>query len=295
MVSLTALATPAPVVIAPAMDSHMYEHPATQHNLQLLQSRGMRIVGPDEGRLASGHSGVGRLVDNLTIIAALKQAMGMHGDLAGRKVVVSAGPTREAIDTVRFISNYSSGKMGFASAEAARDRGATVTLVTGPTALREPDGVMTVHVDTTAQMAEAIQTACEDADLLVMAAAPSDFRAAQVAERKIKRTGQEVDVHLVPNVDIVAGVKNGQLVKVGFAAESEDVLANAAAKVKKKGLAFIVANDVTAPGSGFGTDTNQVVFIDADGAKEHLPLLSKAEVGHRILDHAIPLLRKRRG
>lgn len=294
MVSLTALATTAPLVIAPAMDHHMWEHPATQHNLQTLQARGALVVGPEEGRLASGHSGMGRLAETAALIAALKTAMGRHGgDLVGRRIVVSAGPTREAIDTVRFISNYSSGKMGFAIAEAARDRGATVTLVAGPTALPEPWGVMTVHVESTAQMAEAVASACEGADALVMAAAPSDFRPAEVRSRKIKRTGEEIAIALTPNPDIVAGVQVEGLVKVGFAAESEDVLENAEAKVKRKGLAFIVANDVTAPGSGFGTDTNQVVFIDASGRREHLPLLPKSEVAHRILDRIVELLRQR--
>lgn len=294
MVSLTALATTAPLVIAPAMDHHMWEHPATQHNLQTLQARGALVVGPEEGRLASGHTGMGRLAETAALIAALKTAMGRHGgDLAGRRIVVSGGPTREAIDTVRFISNYSSGKMGFAIAEAARDRGATVTLVAGPTALPEPWGVMTVHVEGTAQMAEAVASACEGADALVMAAAPSDFRPAEVRSRKIKRAGEEIAIALTPNPDIVAGVQVEGLVKVGFAAESEDVLENAEAKVKRKGLAFIVANDVTAPGSGFGTDTNQVVFIDASGRREHLPLLPKSEVAHRILDRIVELLRQR--
>lgn len=294
MVSLTALATTAPLVIAPAMDHHMWEHPVTQHNLQTLQARGALVVGPEEGRLASGHTGMGRLAETAALIAALKTAMGRHGgDLVGRRIVVSAGPTREAIDTVRFISNYSSGKMGFAIAEAARDRGATVTLVAGPTALPEPWGVMTVHVESTAQMAEAVASACEGADALVMAAAPSDFRPAEVRSRKIKRTGEEIAIALTPNPDIVAGVQVEGLVKVGFAAESEDVLENAEAKVKRKGLTFIVANDVTAPGSGFGTDTNQVVFIDASGRREHLPLLPKSEVAHRILDRIAELLRQR--
>ncbi len=293
MVSLTALATPAPIVIAPAMDHHMWEHPATQHNLRTLQARGVLVVGPEEGRLASGHVGMGRLADTPALIAALKTAMGRHGDLAGRRIVVSAGPTREAIDTVRFISNYSSGKMGFAIAEAARDRGATVTLVTGPTALAEPWGVMTVHVQTTAQMAEAVASACEDADAVVMAAAPSDFRPAEAAARKIKRTGEDITIRLTPNPDIIASLPGDRLIKVGFAAESEDVLENAEAKVKRKGLAFIVANDVTAPGAGFGVDTNQVVFVEASGRREHLPLLPKTEVAHRILDRVAELLRER--
>lgn len=292
MVSLTALATPAPIVIAPAMDHHMWEHPATQHNLRTLQARGVLVVGPEEGRLASGHVGMGRLADTPALIAALKTAMGRHGDLAGRRIVVSAGPTREAIDTVRFISNYSSGKMGFAIAEAARDRGATVTLVTGPTALAEPWGVMTVHVQTTAQMAEAVASACEDADAVVMAAAPSDFRPAEAAAHKIKRTG-DITIRLTPNPDIIASLPGDRLIKVGFAAESEDVLENAEAKVKRKGLAFIVANDVTAPGAGFGVDTNQVVFVEASGRREHLPLLPKTEVAHRILDRVAELLRER--
>ncbi len=292
MVALTALATTAPVVVAPAMDAQMWEHVATRANCETLRSRGVAFAGPAEGRLASGHMGFGRLAETEQILGALSQALGRSGDLAGRAIVVSAGGTQEPIDPVRYIGNRSSGKMGFALAEAARDRGAAVTLVCGPVALATPFGIERVDTRTTAEMAEAVRCTVRGCDALIMAAAPADFRAANAAGHKIKRTGDAMSVELVPNDDILAGLTGG-FVKVGFAAETQDLLANAEAKIARKGLHLIVANDVTAEGAGFAVDTNRVTLIDASGEAEQLPLLSKREVADRILDRVVRLLAAR--
>ncbi len=292
MLALTALATTAPVLVAPAMDAQMWAHAATQANVALLCERGVSFVGPAEGRLASGHMGLGRLVETEATMGAVRQALGARGDLAGRRIVVSAGGTHEPLDPVRFIGNRSSGKMGFAIAEAARDRGAQVTLVCGPVALATPYGVSRIDVRTTDDMASAIGHATHGCDALIMAAAPADFRPATVPDQKIKRTGASLNVELVPNEDIIAGLKGG-FVKVGFAAETEQVTANAGSKIAKKGLDLIAANDVTAPQAGFGHDTNRVTLIGADGTIDELPLLSKYEVGHRILDRVVAILAKR--
>lgn len=292
MVALTALATTAPVVVAPAMDAQMWEHPATQANIATLRERGVSIAGPAEGRLASGHSGAGRLLETEALLGALRMALGGRGDLAGHHVVVSAGGTQEPIDPVRFIGNRSSGKMGFALAEAARDRGARVSLVTGPAALGTPYGVARIDVRTTAEMASVLRQATASCDALIMAAAPADFRAARPADQKIKRTGASLTVELAPNEDILAGLGGG-FVKVGFAAETDDVVANARGKVAKKGLDLIAANDVGAPQAGFSHDTNRVTLIDASGAVEELPLLSKYDVAVRILDRVAALIKGR--
>jgi phosphopantothenoylcysteine decarboxylase/phosphopantothenate--cysteine ligase len=292
MVALTALATKAPVLVAPAMDNNMWEHPATQANVAVLRSRGVVIVGPDTGRLASGHSGAGRLPDTATLLGALSQALGRNGDLQGRRIVVSAGGTQEPLDPVRFVGNRSSGKMGLAIAEAARDRGASVTLVCGPVSLPTPFGVERIDVRTTGEMAEAIACVTRDAAAVIMAAAPADFRPAASAEQKIKRTGESISVQLVPNADIIAGVSS-DVIKVGFAAETEQVLVNAHAKIAKKGLDLIAANDVSRSDAGFSTDTNLITLIDADGDVEQLPMLSKYDAGNKILDRVVRLLAAR--
>jgi phosphopantothenoylcysteine decarboxylase/phosphopantothenate--cysteine ligase len=271
------------------MDAQMWAHAVTQANVETIRGRGVRIVGPAEGRLASGHVGMGRLVETETIVGALRQALGATDDLAGRKIVVSAGGTREPIDPVRYIGNRSSGKMGFALAEAARDRGAAVTLVCGPVSLLTPYGVERIDVTTTAEMGEALRCAAKDCDAIIMAAAPADFRSARAADQKIKREGTSVSVELEPNADIIAGL-SGPFVKVGFAAETQDLLANARDKIVRKGLDFIAANDVTADDAGFATDTNRITLIDASGAVEELPLLSKYEASQRILDRVAALL-----
>lgn len=286
MVTLTALATTAPVLVAPAMDNQMWEHPATQANVALLKERGVVFVGPNEGRLATGRVGLGRLAEPLEILSALRQLLGrVDGDLRGRNVVVSAGPTYEPLDPVRFVGNRSSGKMGFAIAEAARDRGAEVTLVLGPVALQPPHGIRVVRVETAMDMLCALEEVTANSDALVMAAAPADFRPEHPADQKLKKQpGQDtMTVSLAKNPDILASLPAGG-VRVGFAAETHDLAKNAAAKLAAKRLDFIVANDVTAAGSGFGTDTNQVTIFYPDGRAEELPLLTKYEVGHAIWD-----------
>jgi len=292
MVALTALATTAPVLVAPAMDGQMWAHPATVANVATLRARGVIFVGPEEGRLASGHTGLGRLVETATLIGAIRMVLGARGELAGRRVVVSAGGTHEPIDPVRFVGNRSSGKMGFAIAEAARDRGASVTLISGPVVLDTPYGVTRIDVNTTAEMGDAVAAAAGGCDVLIMAAAPADFRPAHPAGQKIKRTAESIAVELVPNADILAGLK-GAFVKVGFAAETQHLRENAEAKIAKKGLDLIVANDVTAPNAGFASDTNLVTLIDAQGGVQELPLLSKYDVAGRILDRVQDLLAAR--
>jgi phosphopantothenoylcysteine decarboxylase/phosphopantothenate--cysteine ligase len=292
MVALTALATTAPVLVAPAMDAQMWEHAATRANATLLRQRGAIFVGPAEGRLASGRTGAGRLVETEAMLGALRQALGAKGDLAGRRLVVSAGGTQEPVDPVRFVGNRSSGKMGFAIAEAARDRGASVTLVCGPVSLATPYGVARIDVATTAEMAAAVGRATAECDALIMAAAPADFRPASPATEKIKRTAEGLRIDLIPNADIIAGL-SGSFVKVGFAAETTDLLASARAKVASKGLDFIAANDVSADDAGFAVDTNRLTLIAADGTIEELPLLSKYDAAHRVLDRVVALLSAR--
>ena len=291
-VSLTALATRAPLLLAPAMDSQMWEHEATQSNRLTLEGRGVQFVGPVAGRLASGRVGAGRMVEPAEIVEAVKARLGRgRGDLAAVRVVVTAGGTREAVDPVRFFGNRSSGKQGYAAAEAARDRGAEVVLIT--TAERpDPHGVRVRHVESALEMLAAVQDECERADVLVMAAAVSDYRPAEAAEHKIKRAdASELNVRLEQNPDIVATV-SGDFVKVAFAAETEDLLENARRKLEQKGAHLIVANDVTAPDAGFAVDTNRVTILDRDGGAEQLPLLSKYNVASRVLDRVVSLLRR---
>ena len=296
MVSLTALATHAPLIVCPAMDSQMFEHPATQQHLTTLRNRGAEIVGPEEGRLASGQTGRGRLSEVETIIGWIRYILGQGGDLAGKKVVVTAGGTHEPIDPVRFVGNSSSGKMGFALAEAARDRGANVVLVSGPSALPDPVAVEIVRVRRAAEMRDAVIASCEDAHVLVMAAAVADYQPAETVRDKIKRQQTEsLTIPLVPTPDILAevGARPG-LVKVGFAAESQDLLENARQKIAGKRLDLIVANDITASDAGFATDNNRVVILDPAGGTEELPLLPKYNVAWHILNRVATLLAARK-
>jgi phosphopantothenoylcysteine decarboxylase/phosphopantothenate--cysteine ligase len=286
MVTLTALATTAPILAAPAMDNQMWEHPATQENVVTLRNRGMDFVGPDEGRLASGRSGFGRLAEPLEIVGALRALLGQRtGDLIGRQIVVSAGPTQEPLDPVRFIGNRSSGKMGFAIAEAARDRGAFATLVTGPVSLETPYAVHRVDVSTVAEMLVALEQVTAGSDAIIMSAAPADYRPVSPSDQKMKKVSQQgrLEVELTKNPDIIATLPGGG-VRVGFAAETRNLAEYARAKLPTKRLDFIVANDVSAAGSGFGTDTNQVTIFHADGSHEELPLMSKYAVANAILD-----------
>ncbi|GAG17925.1 unnamed protein product, partial [marine sediment metagenome] len=257
-------ATEAPVIVAPAMNDNMFQNSITQDNLSKLKARGFIIVDPTRGRLASGKIGQGRLAEAETIIGAVHQLLGERGDLSGKRIVVTAGGTQEPIDPVRHIGNRSSGKMGYALAEAARNRGAEVELITAPTSLAEPAGIKVVQVRTTAQMKKAVDKAVARADALIMAAAVADYQPKTTAKAKIKKDSPELTLELVRTPDILAEVK-GDFLRIGFAAESEDTVANARKKLEKKQLDLIVANDITAAGSGFDVDTNKVTLIDRNG------------------------------
>ena len=292
MLTSVVLATKAPIILAPAMNDNMFQNPVTQDNLAKLKTRGFTIIEPAYGRLASGKIGWGRLAEVETIIGTIKQVLGQKGDLAGKRIVVTAGGTQEPIDPVRHIGNRSSGKMGYAMAEAARDRGATVALITAPTPLPEPAGIEVVHVQTASQMKEAVAHAVTKADALIMAAAVADYQPKTFTEAKIKKEAPTLTLELVRTPDILTEVK-GNFLRVGFAAESEDVVANARQKLQKKQLDLIIANDITSTESGFGVDTNKVTIIDRDGKVENLPLLTKREVADKILNKMMELLAKR--
>jgi phosphopantothenoylcysteine decarboxylase/phosphopantothenate--cysteine ligase len=291
MPALVVLATKAPIILAPAMNVNMYQNPITQENLAKLKARGFIIIEPERGRLASGRVGLGRLADSDKIIGTIKQVLGRRGDLAGKKLVVTAGGTQEPIDPVRHITNPSSGKMGYAIAEAARDRGAEVKLITAPVSLPQPAGVKVIPVRTTLEMQKAVAKAVTKADALIMAAAVTDYQPKTTAKDKIKKDTLEMKLELVRTPDILAEVK-GDFIKVGFAAESNDIIANAKNKLKNKKLDMIVANDITAADSGFGVDTNKVIIIDKKGKVEKLPLMSKREVADRILDGVVGLVKR---
>jgi phosphopantothenoylcysteine decarboxylase/phosphopantothenate--cysteine ligase len=294
LLTVTALAARCPVLVAPAMDGGMLAHPATQANLKTLAERGVTLLGPAEGRMASGLVGRGRMVEPEEILGHVRLALGRKGPLAGRRIVVTAGGTQEPIDPVRFISNRSSGKQGFAVAQVALDRGAQVTLVAGPTALGAPIGARRVDVTTAAEMAEAV-LAVADADALIMAAAVADFRPAQVADQKIKKAAVPL-VELETTVDILSAVAERReatgkpTVVVGFAAESENLIENAREKVFRKKLSLIVANDISAKDAGFSVDTNRVTLIGSGGGVEPLPLMSKEQVAEVVLERVAGLL-----
>lgn len=289
MLSIVALATPAPLIVAPAMEHGMYHHPATQEHLATLRARGALQVGPETGRLASGYDGDGRLASLEAIIGAVRVALGRNGPLAGKRLVVTAGGTHEPLDPVRFLGNRSSGLMGYALAEAALERGAAVTLISGPTHLAAPFGVDHLPVETAAEMLTAVERSVESADALVMAAAVADFRAQDVSDRKMKKEpGQNaLTIRLTRNPDILASIDRPNLVKVGFAAETEDLVPNAWAKLAAKDLAMIVANDATAT---IGHTQSTATLIHRDGTVEKLPALSKADLATRIMDRLQPLL-----
>jgi phosphopantothenoylcysteine decarboxylase / phosphopantothenate---cysteine ligase len=290
-VTTTLLATAAPVLVAPAMDAHMFDHPATRANLALLKERGVYVAGPLSGRMASGLTGTGRMVEPVDLVGHARLILGLTGDLAGRSVVVTAGGTEEAIDPVRVITNHSSGKMGYAIAEAARDRGALVTLVAARSALADPVGVSVVRVTSAADMGSAVARAVKNADALVMSAAVSDWTPANVSASKAKKTeADSATLELKKTEDILASIKQPGLVKVGFAAETEDLERNARAKLGSKGLDFVVANDVASPDSGFGSDNNTVTLVGPGDKTEALPSMAKYEVGHRILDRVAAIL-----
>ena len=285
VLTTTILATTAPIIIAPAMDANMFDNPATEANVTTLIGRGFFIAGPAEGRLASGLMGKGRMIEPFDIMGAASMLLGKDGDLSGKKIVVSAGGTEEAIDPVRNITNRSSGKMGYAIAEAARDRGAMVSLVAAPNHLAKPIGISVTNIQSAEDMKKAIEDECLEADALIMAAAVADWRPLEKLDSKAKKDKSDHwSLELVKNPDIVAGINSSKLIKVGFAAESENLVENSKTKIESKNLDFIVANDITAADSGFSVDTNRVTIIHPDGTTEVLPLMSKYDVGHSILD-----------
>jgi phosphopantothenoylcysteine decarboxylase/phosphopantothenate--cysteine ligase len=282
------LARTAPVLLAPAMNDEMFAHPATQANLKTLQERGVAVVGPDVGPLAEGPSDrPGRMSEPETIIAHAARLLESRGKLAGKRVVVTAGPTREALDPVRFISNRSSGKMGYRLAEAAWRRGASVLLISGPVSLEAPAGMVVQRVETTAQMANAVRLALPSTDLLIMAAAPADYRPAQVEPAKRPRSDGPVSIALEATPDILGSTRDarkpGSFI-VGFALETGNALARGQEKLEKKGLDLIVVNDATEPGAGFEVETNRVTLISRGARRRGRPLMSKDKVADAILD-----------
>jgi phosphopantothenoylcysteine decarboxylase/phosphopantothenate--cysteine ligase len=288
LLTCTALATRAPILVAPAMHTAMWEHPATQANVQTLLSRSVAFVGPDTGRLASGGYGPGRFAEVEEILGRTLALLGRSGGLAGKRLIVTAGGTREPIDPVRYVGNHSSGKMGYAVAEAARDRGAAVTLVSAAPRLQAPAGVEFVAVSTAAEMLEATETACKGADALVMAAAVADYAPAAPASEKLKKSEKNLVVKMTRTTDVLAAIREVP-VRVGFAAETENLVANAKAKLHEKGLDLVVANAVGGPSSPFGSDENEVVLVTAE-SEERLERQSKRAIAERILDRVASLL-----
>jgi len=310
LLTVTALAIQSPLLIAPAMDGGMYDHLATQENIETLKERGATFIGPAEGHLASGLSGAGRLLETAEIIGHIRLILGRNGPLAAKKIVVTAGGTQEPLDPVRVLTNRSSGKQGYALAEVALDMGAQVTLITTPTSLIPPVGARVVHVETAKQMLEAVLKETAESDALIMASAVADFRPKNISKDKIKKEGGIPQIELEATEDIlktVSGQKSEKLalrsprrgskveiecprVVVGFAAESRDLLENAGYKLESKGLDFIAANDISAEDAGFAVETNRVTLLFADGHNEALPLMSKTEVSEVILGWVSKLL-----
>jgi phosphopantothenoylcysteine decarboxylase/phosphopantothenate--cysteine ligase len=289
LLTCTVLATRAPILVAPAMHTAMWENPATQANVKTLQERGVSFVGPAVGRLASGGHGTGRFAPVVEILGEALRILGREGDLAGRKIVISAAGTREPIDPVRFLGNRSSGKMGFALAEAARDRGAEVTLVSGPTLLPRPSGMDVVDVESASDMLAAIREAAPAADALIMSAAVADFTPAAASGKKLKKGEGGLDLKLERTVDVLDTVRDVP-VRVGFAAETENLVDNARKKLDAKGLDLVVANAVGGEESPFGAETNAATLLSASGEIEEFPRLSKRELADRILDRVRDLL-----
>jgi phosphopantothenoylcysteine decarboxylase/phosphopantothenate--cysteine ligase len=296
LLTTLALAARCPTLLVPAMDVEMWVHAATQANVAALRERGAHLAGPAHGRMASGLEGEGRMVEPEEILGHIRLVLGREGALAGRRVVVTAGPTREPIDPVRFVSNPSSGRQGFALAQAALDLGAEVTLVTGPTHLPTPVGAERVEVVTAQGMHDVVLATTGDADALLMAAAVGDFCPETTASQKIKKGEHDLGVRMVRTPDILAAVAarwsdSAHLrVTVGFAAESENLTENARAKLVAKNLDLIVANDITALDAGFAAETNRVVLLDRHGGLERLPLMSKAAVAEIVLERVAALL-----
>jgi len=295
LLGMIALAANCPLLVAPAMDAGMYEHPATQANVETLASRGATMIGPVEGRMASGLIGRGRMTEPDEIVGHVRLALGKDGSLAGQSVLVSAGGTREPIDPVRAITNRSSGKQGYAIAQAAIDRGADVTLITAPTSLKPPVGARVLQVEQAVDMQALVLEETKKTNVLVMAAAVADYRPHKSSDQKIKKDGSKLQIELEPTDDILKAVaaqreKTGTPdVVVGFAAESENLVQNAKAKLGEKKLDLIVANDISRSDAGFAVDTNQVLLLDSDGVEE-LPLQTKAETASAVMDRVVDIL-----
>ncbi|MDP1715883.1 MAG: bifunctional phosphopantothenoylcysteine decarboxylase/phosphopantothenate--cysteine ligase CoaBC [Anaerolineales bacterium] len=302
LLTVTALAAACPILIAPAMDGGMFDHPATRANLAALQSHGVLVAGPAEGYLASGLSGKGRMVESVEVLGHIRNVLGKRGKLAGKKIIVTAGGTQEAIDPVRILTNHSSGRQGYALAQAALDSGADVCLITTPTALTPPVGARVVCVKSVQEMLDVLIN--ESADALIMAAAAADFRPKQVAKEKMKKRDGIPQIELEAAPDILKIVTSSPLgagsgspagkkrfkVVVGFAAESQDLLENAAEKLQSKGLDFIAANDISAKDAGFAIETNRITLLFANGTQEILQLMSKTEAAEKIIEHTARLL-----
>ncbi len=287
MLSTTALAVRCPILIAPAMNCHMFDNSIFQENMEILRRHGFAFVEPEYGQLACGYEGKGRLANAEKIIQEIQRLVSKPSDFKGKKILVTAGPTHEALDPIRFITNRSSGKMGYAVAEASSSRGADVTLISGPSALPDPRDVTLVKVESAIQMRDAVLKRASQADVVIMAAAVSDYRPQNISPQKIKKGQDQMTLVLERNPDIIAELgqskPDGQIL-VGFSMETENVLDNALEKLQKKNLDLIAANDVSQPGAGFGTDTNIVWLIDSSGHKRKLPLMSKRDVADAILD-----------
>ncbi len=297
LVTITALAARCPLLVAPAMDVGMFEHPATQENVRILTERGVHFAGPEEGRMASGLVGRGRFMEPADLLGHVRLLLGKDGALTDKKIVITAGGTQEPIDPVRVITNKSSGKQGYALAQAALDAGGTVSLVTTPTGLNPPIGAKVVHVQSSGEMLEAVLKESAGADALVMAAAVADFRPKSVAENKLKKRDgiPQIELEAAPDVLLaVAGMGSDRpRAVIGFAAESRDLLENAEAKLKSKNLDIIAANDISAPDAGFSVDTNRITLLYADGRQESFPLMGKAEAAEAIIERLAVLLERK--
>ena len=295
MLSTTLLATKAQILVAPAMNTGMWTAPATQNNVKVLKERGVRMIGPESGMLACGDEGAGRMSEPETIVGEICRILSRKQDYAGKKVLITAGATRERLDPVRFITNDSSGKMGFAIAEAARDRGAEVTVIRGSVTAEIPTGIRMIRIESARELYDAMMQKAPEQDVIIQAAAVSDYRPAEQKDRKIKKeSGSDLTLILTENPDIAKAVgeqkKPGQTL-VGFAAETDNLLKNAKSKLGKKKLDLIVANDVTKPGAGFNVDTNIAVLITSDGSTEE-PLQTKRQLAERILDKVLEIRNK---
>jgi phosphopantothenoylcysteine decarboxylase/phosphopantothenate--cysteine ligase len=293
LLTVTALAALCPLLIAPAMDGGMFNHPATQANLETLKERGAVVVGPESGHLASGMQALGRMSEPITIMGHIRRLLGSGGRLNGRKVIVSAGATQEPLDPVRYLTNRSSGKQGYALAQAAVDQGAEVVLVSGPTALDAPVGADLIQVRTAEEMCAAVLEHLPGTEVLIMAAAVADFHPDKPTEHKIKKDEDDLNLTLTRTPDILVEVskhKHKPDLLVGFAAESRDLLVNAETKLNSKGLDLIAANDISASDAGFAVDTNRVTLLFADGRQQELPLSSKAEIAAEVIEKVIDLL-----